>query len=1265
MNQFKNVCLLITAILIGNGLWQPAMAANTLERIPGRVIVKFKKASSAQSVSTASSVRKSAASSTSSILSSSNAQLNQLLNKYKVSKQEAITVAKVEPQAAGAVGKLSVQSASSSSSNNTFDEVCKKYAQRCARALRGIQPPNMDDIYLLTMPDGTDTVKAAADFAQNPDIEYAQPDYIVHTSWMPSDKYLTPGPLTSTDKLWGLKKINAPTAWDTARGDGITVAVVDTGVDVNHPDIKNNILKDAAGAVYGASFAKAYDEAQDKYVDCDPTNDVMDYNGHGTHVAGTIAAEANNQIGISGVAPLAEIMPVKGLCHDGSGTISSLMKAIIYAVNNGADIISNSWGTGFTVFSQDPIMENVVNYAHALGAVMVFAAGNSNQDSRFFAPAYIPSVITVAASDIDDKKAVFSNWGEGIDISAPGVDILSLNARGGDNTISRDIAACTANCKNAIVDRDYLRISGTSMAAPHVSGLIALILSKNKNFTISDINYILRASANKLSNNNFNLEHGYGRIDAAAVLKIALTLKPVITSPENYLYIPYGTKSITIQGTIEGSALLKNYRIYYTQGWYKQADWRPITGVMTKRGKNDVLGTWNLSGVAPDSYLIRLVAETTQGAVFEDVKRVTILPAHTLLKILNGRSISYYADEGIMAWSQETPTGDEINYYDSQHGNLGVQRIANPPNPRSDTGFIPFRPFIHNRKIIFEYWSPIFSRAYIYDLDHPGAGAQPVKLNTEEKHQNDPLLVTDPITSHECAAWSFSVQGPQSTWDTYLLINDLTTHESKQITLGRNIPTVANGRNLHVYDHKIFFYVLGEGTKFYDLAHPELGIQLLSTWLMQDIQQDSDTMVLRKNLDDGTSNLKFLNLKTKAEKIIPGGGIYQEYFGVIAGTSSVYAAMRNGLWSLVSNNFFTNKQYNVTDNSGYNFFMGITNKTLFYHTYRSGKWELYKFDIPAPQITTAVQNNYTADVQKPLNVSFNVSPGWIEPVIASTQLADGRNISDIGARFTYDAPTRKGTFSFTPQPAQASQKYDFLFTLLDPVSGLKKTQSMTAQVTGPTDITIPSIQIGPSNIKVGGISSMAIAVKNQGAFSTLKPFIVRVTVANNGVQENFDTTIAAMPAGQTLTKRINVRMSKKGWNVVDIKVDPANLIAETNETNNLYVFQMYYYVLPTQYEAVIKGKVVDANDQPMANVLVNLNTKSMRSNTDGTFQFDNVTAGNYTVKITGVTGFAPASIRVDAAEQRTEITFKQGALSTPTISNKPFTTPNPIPTPRS
>ena len=290
-------------------------------------------------------------------------------------------------------------------------------------------------------------------------VDFVEPNFIVHADLTPDDPQF--------GSLWGLPKIHAQSAWDQVTGARTTVvAVVDTGIDYTHPDLTKNVWKAPASfrvtvggvTVTCASGTHGFNAYR---LTCDPKDD----NGHGTHVAGTIGAVGNNAAGVTGVNWAASLMGVKFLDSTGSGTVADAVRAIEFAVqakkalagSAGANVrvLSNSWGG--RDFSQALLDE--INRANSNDMLFVAAAGNDGADNDEV-PTYPASysaanVIAVAASDSTDHLASFSNYGQSVDLAAPGVRILSTLPGGA-----------------------YGYASGTSMATPHVSGAAALLLSK-------------------------------------------------------------------------------------------------------------------------------------------------------------------------------------------------------------------------------------------------------------------------------------------------------------------------------------------------------------------------------------------------------------------------------------------------------------------------------------------------------------------------------------------------------------------------------------------------------------------------------------------------------------------------------------------------------------------------------------------------------------------------------------------------------------------
>ncbi len=290
-----------------------------------------------------------------------------------------------------------------------------------------------DNIYRLKLGKGADIFEIIDGFKNNPDVIYAEPNYIRHICKTPNDTYF--------NQQWGLSKIQAPQGWDIEKGSsGVIIAILDTGIDYNHPDLKLKIV----GSI---SFVNGQSP--------------MDGHGHGTHVSGIAGASTNNSIGVSGLAWNCNLLAVKCLDNKGYGTDSDISLAIRYAADYpGVKVINMSFG-GSDVGNT---LKDACDYAYGTkGTLLVAAAGNDGTQEIFY-PAGYESVMAVAATDSNDQKAYFSNYGDWVDISAPGVSILST-----------------------IPDNSYDYFNGTSMASPFVAGLAGLLFSKYSTITNKEV----------------------------------------------------------------------------------------------------------------------------------------------------------------------------------------------------------------------------------------------------------------------------------------------------------------------------------------------------------------------------------------------------------------------------------------------------------------------------------------------------------------------------------------------------------------------------------------------------------------------------------------------------------------------------------------------------------------------------------------------------------------------------------------------------------
>jgi len=265
---------------------------------------------------------------------------------------------------------------------------------------------------------------------------------------------------------WGLKAIQAPKLWPKTKGQGVRIGIVDTGVDYTHPDISSSLQR-------GVNLLN-YRQLP------------IDDNGHGTHIAGTLVS-SNASTGIRGVAPQASLFPVKAFDRDGAAYVSDIIQAIHWCMSNRMDIINMSFGMS----SYSPALHNAVKSAYAQEIVIVASAGNQGKRKLIDYPARFPQTVAVGATNKANHIAAFSNQGGYVDVYAPGEGIYSTWLHG-----------------------QYNELSGTSMATAHVSGVIALLLTKKPNLTASRIKTILTTSAISLIHMNKRLSPRRGRLHA-------------------------------------------------------------------------------------------------------------------------------------------------------------------------------------------------------------------------------------------------------------------------------------------------------------------------------------------------------------------------------------------------------------------------------------------------------------------------------------------------------------------------------------------------------------------------------------------------------------------------------------------------------------------------------------------------------------------------------------------------------------------------------
>ncbi|HBT87416.1 S8 family serine peptidase [Desulfobacter sp.] len=331
--------------------------------------------------------------------------------------------------------------------------------------------------------------------SNNPNIQFVEENFIAEAGYVPNDERYP--------SQWHLPMIAAPEGWDMTTGSpSVPIAIIDSGVDPTHPDLAGNLIA-------GYNFL-------------DNNTNTQDVQGHGTAVAGSAAAMTDNITGVAGVAWDSLIMPLVVVNTDGSATYYNIAQAINYAADQGVRIMNISIGGS----SYSSTLQNAVNYAWNKGAVIVAAASNYSTDTPYY-PAACANVVAVSATTSSDTLASFSNFGDWVDISAPGLYILTTTRGGG-----------------------YGNMSGTSFSSPITAGVAALILSANPSLTNTQVVDILTQNADDLGSTGFDKYFGYGRVNAFQSILAASAAVPDVDTIDPSVAITSPQTDTTVNGSL-------------------------------------------------------------------------------------------------------------------------------------------------------------------------------------------------------------------------------------------------------------------------------------------------------------------------------------------------------------------------------------------------------------------------------------------------------------------------------------------------------------------------------------------------------------------------------------------------------------------------------------------------------------------------------------------------------------------------------------------
>jgi len=366
-----------------------------------------------------------------------------------------------------------------------FSEVIKGHGAKSARKI------GQSGLYIVETPRGSER-SIVARLKNNPHFRFAELDMLVQPGLVVNDPYY--------GSAWHLPKIGTPAAWDTTQGSGVVVAILDSGVDPNHPDLSPQLVP-------GWNFYSNNSDTRDVY-------------GHGTKVSGTVAAVANNALGVTGVAWQAKIMPIRVSDSAGMGSWSAIASGLIYAADHGAKVANAS----FLGLTDSASTRSAAQYMKDKGGLVIVSGGNTGVLQNYTATT---SMISVAATDGNDMRTSWSSYGSYISLSAPGAGIWTTTWGGG-----------------------YGAVSGTSFSSPVTAGVVALMMAAAPTLSNLQIEKILFSTATDLGATGRDQYYGWGRVDAAKAVQTSISSTPTPTPTPVTVSIVSPQTGATVSGLV-------------------------------------------------------------------------------------------------------------------------------------------------------------------------------------------------------------------------------------------------------------------------------------------------------------------------------------------------------------------------------------------------------------------------------------------------------------------------------------------------------------------------------------------------------------------------------------------------------------------------------------------------------------------------------------------------------------------------------------------